>query len=59
MEKFWKKMWRKKPTYSSVYNKHNRHMWQENDSEGQGIILRMDLLYFFDFPLSDPFKLIS
>lgn len=59
MEKFWKKMWRKKPRYSSVYNKHNRHMWQESDSEGQGIILRMDLLYFFDFPLSDPFQLIS
>lgn len=52
-------MWRKKPRYSSVYNKHNRHMRQDSDSEGQGSILRMDLLYFFDFPSSDPFKLIS
>lgn len=52
-----KKMWRKKPRYSSVYNKHNRHVRQDSDSEGH--ILRMDLLYFFDFPHSDLFKLIS
>lgn len=43
-----------RPRQHSVYDKQNRSIEQDSNSESHGIVLRMDLLNFSDFPPSTP-----